>query len=60
MTRTPCRNYGAKWNPDPEFIRQFEGPLLFNEKHEPYREMFLRAEKPPQIEKKVKHCFLLA
>jgi NADH dehydrogenase (ubiquinone) Fe-S protein 2 len=53
----PQRNYGARWLPDKEFLKQFDGPVLYNEASAASGIVHPPEELPP-IEKKIKNMSL--
>jgi len=55
--KQPRRNYGARWHPDAEYFKQFDGPVLYNEDNKVWGLVHPPDELPP-LEKKIKNMSL--
>lgn len=53
------RNYGARWQPDTEWLKTFDGPVLYNEAHKNWgMEPSDFLPKAPDFERKIKNMVI--
>lgn len=52
------RRGGARWYPDQEWMKQFDGPVMWQPGHEKWRHYLMLTENPPPIEKQVRNLTL--